>query len=210
VLIDDLLQIILEICLPYVQSKGNSIKFHWPRHWVYFRLNLGCSADEKSLERKLAETQKKFYRFTNGKDNTSDQISKKNMQAWTLRDVLHAGALRPMEDIDDILSDYKPGSPENKPDVVKQILEIKNNRETMMKEQMRKEMEYRSTMQKLQNLNNPEAAQNKINELSIIIQELNMENTQLKEKVKYLEDKMKIIVMEQIQKRIAEKSQGLS
>ena len=115
-----------------------------------------------------------------------------------------------MEDIDDILADYKPGSPENKPDVVKQILEMKNNRETMMKEQMRKEMEYRSTMQKFQTLNNPQAAQNKIDELSILIQELNMENTQLKEKVKYLEDKMKIIVVEQIQKRVAEKSQVLS
>ena len=102
VLIDDLLEILVELCRPYVKKQGNSFKFHWPRHWVYFRLNLGCPADEKSLERKLSETQKKFYRFTNGKDNISDQISKKNMQAWTLRDVLHAGGLPPMEDVDDM------------------------------------------------------------------------------------------------------------
>ena len=108
VLIDDLLEIIVGICRPYVTKQGNCFKLHWPRHWVYFRLNLGCSADEKSLERKLAETQKKIYRFTNGKDNTSDQISKKNMQAWTLRDVLHAGALRPMEDIDDMGEYFSP------------------------------------------------------------------------------------------------------
>jgi hypothetical protein len=91
------LQIILEICLPYVKSKGNSIKFHWPRHWVYFRLNLGCAAAEKTLERKLAETEKKFYRFTNGKGDIDSQIRKKDMRAWTLRDVLHAGGLPPME-----------------------------------------------------------------------------------------------------------------
>ena len=110
VLIDELLEIIVELCRPYVKKKGNSFKFHWPRHWVSFRLNLGCAADEKSLERKLAETQKKFYRFTNGKDKISDQISKKNMQAWTLRDVLHAGGLRPMEDIGD-MGEYCSPSP---------------------------------------------------------------------------------------------------
>ena len=56
VLIDDLLEILVELCRPYVKKQGNSFKFHWPRHWVYFRLNLGCPADEKSLERKLSET----------------------------------------------------------------------------------------------------------------------------------------------------------
>ena len=98
VLIDDFLQILVEISIPYVKCQGNSFKFHWPRHWVYFRLQLGCAADEKTLERKLAETQKKFYRFTNGKGNISAQISGKDMRAWTLRDVLHAGGLPPMED----------------------------------------------------------------------------------------------------------------
>jgi hypothetical protein len=108
VVIDDLLQILLEISLPYVKCKGNSIKFHWPRHWVYFRLNLGCSAAEKTLERKLAETQKKFYRFTNGKGDIDSQIMKKDMQAWTLRDVLHAGGLPPMETRTDVVDLFKP------------------------------------------------------------------------------------------------------
>ena len=53
-LIDDLLTILLEMSIPYVKCQGNSIKFHWPRHWVYFRLQLGCAAAEKTLERKLA------------------------------------------------------------------------------------------------------------------------------------------------------------
>jgi hypothetical protein len=98
VLIDDLLQILVEMSIPYVSCQGNSIKFHWPRHWVYSRLQLGCAAAEKTLERKLAETQKKFYRFTNGKGDISSQIAAKDMRAWTLRDVLHAGGLPTMED----------------------------------------------------------------------------------------------------------------
>jgi hypothetical protein len=75
---------------------------------VYFRLNLGCSAAEKTLERKLAETQKKFYRFTNGKGDIDSQIMKKDMQAWTLRDVLHAGGLPPMETRTDVVDFFKP------------------------------------------------------------------------------------------------------
>jgi hypothetical protein len=102
-LIDDLLTILLEMSIPYVKCQGNSIKFHWPRHWVYFRLQLGCAAAEKTLERKLAETQKKFYKFTNGKGNIDYQIMTKDMRAWTLRDVLHAGGLPPMEDRTDIV-----------------------------------------------------------------------------------------------------------
>ena len=98
VLIDDLLQILVEMSIPYVACQGNSIKFHWPRHWVYSRLQLGCAAAEKTLERKLAETQKKFFRFTNGKGDISSQIAAIDMRAWTLRDVLHAGGLPTMED----------------------------------------------------------------------------------------------------------------
>ena len=108
VLIDDLLEILVELCRPYYKCQGNSFKFHWPRHWVYFRLHLGCPAAEKTLERKLAETQKKFYRFTNGKGNINEQISRKNMQAWTLRDVLHAGGLPTMEDCDDMGAYFRP------------------------------------------------------------------------------------------------------
>ena len=44
VLIDDLLEILVELCRPYYKCQGNSFKFHWPRHWVYFRLHLRCPA----------------------------------------------------------------------------------------------------------------------------------------------------------------------
>jgi hypothetical protein len=112
VLIDDLLQILIDISFPYVTCQGNSIKYHWPRHWVYFRLHLGCPAAEKTLERKLAQTPKKFYLFTNGKGNIDSKIMKKDMQQWTLRDVLHAGGLPLMEtDTVDMLKPVAPKKP---------------------------------------------------------------------------------------------------
>jgi len=115
-----------------------------------------------------------------------------------------------MEDIDKLLDNYEPGKPENKPDVTKQLMEIKATRENMMKDHAQKQMDYQNTMQKIKMLNNPESAQNRINELSVIVQELNMENNQLKEKVKYLEDKIKQIVIEQIQKKTLDKKIELS
>jgi glycosyltransferase involved in cell wall biosynthesis len=111
-----------------------------------------------------------------------------------------------MEDVDKLLNNYEPGKPENKPDVTKQLMEIKATRENMIKDHMQKQMEYQDTIKKIQTLNNPETAQNRINDLSIIIQELNIENNQLKEKVKYLEDKVKQIIVEQIQKKTYELS----
>ena len=42
-------------------------------------------------------------------------------------------------------------------------------------------------------------AQDKIDKLTFIVQELSMENNQLKEKVNYLEDKLKKLIMDQIQ-----------
>jgi glycosyltransferase involved in cell wall biosynthesis len=111
-----------------------------------------------------------------------------------------------MEDIDKLLDNYEPGKPENKPDVTKQLTEIKSNRENMIKDHVQKQLEYQNTIQKIQMLNNPQPLQNKINELSLLVQELNIENNQLKEKVKYLEDKIKQIISEQIQKKTLELS----
>ena len=42
--------------------------------------------------------------------------------------------------------------------------------------------------------------ENRMNEMSVIIQELTMENKILNDKVKYLEDKIKQIIKEQIEK----------
>jgi predicted nuclease with TOPRIM domain len=103
-----------------------------------------------------------------------------------------------MEDIDKLLNDYKPGLPENKPDVNKQISEINETRERMIQEQIKQQQDYQDLINKL-TVSNPQMNQNKIDQLTFMVQELSMENNQLKDKVKYLEDKIKQLVIEQIQ-----------
>lgn len=116
-----------------------------------------------------------------------------------------------MEDIDPLLEKYEPGKPENKPDVIKQLDEIKTKREEMMMTQQRQQMEYQDTINKLnqvyglnqnqnQNQNLIASYQNKVNEMSVIIQEISLENKLLKDKVKYLEDKVRQIIIDQIEK----------
>lgn len=89
-----------------------------------------------------------------------------------------------MKEIDGLLDSYDPGKPQNKPDVIKQIAEMKESRDKMMKEYIEK-----------QNFTN------KINEQSTIIQQLTNQNSQLNDKVKYLEEKIKQIITEKIQER---------
>ena len=103
-----------------------------------------------------------------------------------------------MEDINKLLDDYKPGLPENKPDVTNQISKMNETREKMMQDQIKQQNDYNNLINKLTNVN-PQMAQDKIDKLTFFVQELSMENNQLKEKVKYLEDKMKLLIMEQIQ-----------
>ena len=69
--INALLAAMLPINTPYTESNCNSVKYHWPRHWGDTRVQLGTSANEKSLERKLSETQKKNYKLTNGHGDIS-------------------------------------------------------------------------------------------------------------------------------------------
>jgi hypothetical protein len=71
--INELLLLMVEINLPSSKSQCNSIKYHWPRHWADTRRQIGCSAAEKSLERKLAETQKRNFKYTNKKENMEVQ-----------------------------------------------------------------------------------------------------------------------------------------
>ena len=103
-----------------------------------------------------------------------------------------------MEDIDKLLDNYKPGLPENKPDVNKQISEIYETRERMMQEQIKQQQDYQELINNL-TISNPQMSQNKIDQLTFMVQELSMENNQLKDKVKYLEDKIKQLIVEQIQ-----------
>jgi hypothetical protein len=115
-----------------------------------------------------------------------------------------------MYEIDDLLKVYEPGKPENKPDVLKQLDEIKKHREEMIVEQQKKQMEYQETINKINQIYGQQNVmvnyENKINEMTTIIQELTMENKLLTDKVKYLEDKIRQIVKEQIEKSKLNKS----
>ena len=74
---------------------------------------------------------------------------------------------------------------------------------------MQKQAEDADTINKIQMLTNPKSFQTKINEQSFMIKELLLENEQLKEKSKYLEDKIKQLITEKIQEKIKEKNSKL-
>ena len=109
-----------------------------------------------------------------------------------------------MEDIDEILNNYAPGKPENKPDVTKQITKIKETRELDMK----KQIEQQQNLNKLQMLLNGEQMQKNLQEQQICIQELTnqinrltSELNQMRDKNQYLENKMKQLITEKIQEK---------
>lgn len=65
--INELLRIMRTIFAFYTDNTSKAMKNHLPYHWLQTRIQLGCSASEKSLERKLGEAQKKYFPLTNGK-----------------------------------------------------------------------------------------------------------------------------------------------
>jgi len=99
-----------------------------------------------------------------------------------------------MEDIDSLLHAYEPGSLQHKPDVTKELKVLKERKEQMIKEEMARQnaMIHQQT---------PQVVQNKLNEQTLIIQQLSMENGQLHDKVKYLEEKIKKLIQERIQEK---------
>ena len=105
-----------------------------------------------------------------------------------------------MEDIDELLNNYEVGKPHYKPDVTKQLAEIKIERENQIKEHIKKQTEYQETMSKLNMIINPQATQQKIDEQTSIIQQLLFENNQLKEQVEYLNNKIKQLINAKLEK----------
>jgi len=95
-----------------------------------------------------------------------------------------------MEDIDDLLIKYDAGKIENKPDVLKQIKEIKETRE----ETIRKQQEYQNIITKITNQKQLSPEILKLCEQENKIQQLTNENLQLKEKVNYLDGKIKELI----------------
>lgn len=112
-------------------------------------------------------------------------------------------------DVDRLLNLYEPGKIDYKPDVKKQLIEIKKKRDEMIEQQMKQmqqaQLESQSMMNtdpKLKVLNNPYEIQNVLNQQSTIIQELSIENEGLKQKNQYLEDKVKQLILERIQEKV--------
>jgi len=108
-----------------------------------------------------------------------------------------------MYDVDELLKKYEPGKPENKPDVLKQLDEIKQQREDIIADHHKKQLEYQDTINKINQMYGQQGNQyyeNRMNEMMTVIQELTMENKLLTDKVKYLEEKIKVIIKEQIEK----------
>jgi glycosyltransferase involved in cell wall biosynthesis len=110
-----------------------------------------------------------------------------------------------MNDIDSLLDAYDPGKPENKPDVAKELKELKEKRAILVQEEIAKKIEYQNTINQLTMLSNPQILQQKLNEQTNIIQQLYTANNQLQDKVKYLEDKIKQLINEKIQERLKNK-----
>jgi glycosyltransferase involved in cell wall biosynthesis len=89
-----------------------------------------------------------------------------------------------INDIDALLEKYTQGKPENKPDVMKQLEEMTRNREKMVLEH-----QLQQTQQQ---------AYQYIQQIQSQLSQALLENTHLKEKNEYLENKIKSIITQQI------------
>jgi glycosyltransferase involved in cell wall biosynthesis len=98
-----------------------------------------------------------------------------------------------MEDIDKLLNKYEPGKPHYKSDVTKQIIEIKEKRENIIKQKMKEQENYNKIIQNTINSNTNDLHSD-FDKLTFTINSLTLENTQLKEKNIYLENKIKTII----------------
>jgi len=111
-----------------------------------------------------------------------------------------------METIDTLLENYEPGRLEHKPEVLKQIQDLKNKREEMM------ETHRKMQQQQLMNANPLELAnayEKKLSEQTIIINSLIQENNKLKEKNEYLDKKMNELINKTIQEKMKMKMKNI-
>ena len=102
-----------------------------------------------------------------------------------------------MNDIDKLLDSYKPGRPENKPDVVMQIDALTKARQQM--EVQMQQMQQQMQMQMQQQMNQQMEGMKTHYETRIA--QLTAENLSMKDKVEYLTNKITTIIKEQIAKK---------
>ena len=115
-----------------------------------------------------------------------------------------------MEDINILLDNYDLGKADHKPDVKRQLAELKIQRENKMQEMMKQQTDYKNAINKITMMTNPEIAQQQIDEQSMMIKQLMFENNQLKEQIQYLNTKIKQLITSQIEKRKDERKIELS
>jgi glycosyltransferase involved in cell wall biosynthesis len=103
----------------------------------------------------------------------------------TVDDFVHDSIIKQffMYDIDDILNKYEPGKPIYKPDVLEQIEKLIQTRKKKIEQQN----------QHMQSI------EKKLYDQTMTVHKLATENAVLKEKVKYLEDKIKEVILDSIQ-----------
>jgi len=92
-----------------------------------------------------------------------------------------------LEDIDYLLDNYEPGNPNNKKDVLIQLNEISEKRKKMI-ENMQKQQQSNPLYQKMM-------------DQVEIINNLSNENNMLREKIKYMDEKMRELLSKSIQDR---------
>ena len=89
-------------------------------------------------------------------------------------------------EIDNLLKNYIPGEPFNKPDVIKQMNDIHKKRQ-----------ERNESITQFKN----QSTQSKLDQMTLLSQELTIENNNLKNKVTYLEKKISQLIQEKIQEK---------
>jgi hypothetical protein len=109
-----------------------------------------------------------------------------------------------MDKINGLLDNYEPGKLDYKPDVKLQLEQMKQTRDNKIKDFMNKQAEYQETLGKFSLLNFPKEAQDKINQQNMMLQQLLVENKQLKEKIVYLDGKIKTFIVQKIEERKTE------
>ena len=99
---------------------------------------------------------------------------------------------------DDIhnINTYEPGHIKNKPDVLNPLPEIQQSREIMMRENQKKQNETTNNM--------------RLQEMSVQLQQLTIENRTLVDKVKNLESKLRQLIGERVQEQQKERRIALS
>lgn len=103
-----------------------------------------------------------------------------------------------MEDIDNLLKEYSPGNTVNKPDVLNQLAELKSEREKMSINMQKQHSDYMTALTQIQMSTDPKSIMNQISSQQNAINQLQSENTKLKEQIKYLNEKITQLITDKI------------